>query len=230
MLGYLTAFARNRILKAVATPADDAARAEDAGPTQPGLISGTRIATTMGWRPVEAIMPGDKVLTFDSGLQPVTHVTRQRLWDARTPCPDRYWPIEVPAGVLGNRDAMELLPHQGILVESDTAEDIYGDPFSIIPAEAAEGLDGVHRVPPADTAELVCLHFATDQLVFGKAGALFFCPALRDMLGCDQDMPQDPLYSILPIEEARFLAARINQETARQTSSPGSQMPSGVPA
>ena len=36
-----------------------------------GLVAGTRIATAMGWRAVEAIAVGDLVLTFDNGLQPV---------------------------------------------------------------------------------------------------------------------------------------------------------------
>lgn len=40
------------------------------------LLSGTRVATVMGWRAVEALAAGDVVLTFDSGLQKLTEVRR----------------------------------------------------------------------------------------------------------------------------------------------------------
>ncbi len=33
-----------------------------------GMVAGTKVATEMGWRRVEGILPGDKVLTFDCGL------------------------------------------------------------------------------------------------------------------------------------------------------------------
>ncbi|MEQ8255971.1 MAG: Hint domain-containing protein, partial [Roseovarius confluentis] len=87
-----------------------------------GLISGTKVATGMGWRPVEAIAAGDKVLTFDGGLQTITKVSRVGLWSGQDHCPRQFWPLEVPAGALGNREVMRVLPGQNIMVESDAAE------------------------------------------------------------------------------------------------------------
>ena len=183
-------------------------------PTLTGLAADTVIATARGWRPAGTVEPGDLVLTFDGGLQTVTKVTRDAFWDQDGPCPEQFWPIEVPAGVMGNRDVMRLLPHQTVMVESDTAEDLYGDPFSLIQAEAMDEVTGAHRAPPQDGFEVIRLHFVSDQVVFAKSGMLFLCPSCRDMLDCVVEEQNDPIYAILPMDEARFLAIMIEEETA----------------
>ena len=42
------------------------------------------------------------------------------------------WQMNVPAGALGNREDMTILPHQPVLIESDTAEEMTGDPLALI--------------------------------------------------------------------------------------------------
>ncbi|WP_241525652.1 Hint domain-containing protein [Pseudophaeobacter leonis] len=39
-----------------------------------GLLAGTHVASNLGWRPVEALCAGDKVLTFDHGMQTIVEV------------------------------------------------------------------------------------------------------------------------------------------------------------
>ncbi len=180
-----------------------------AGGVLTGLAADTRVATSMGWRAVSAITAGDKVLTFDAGLQPVAKVTRLSLWDGDDPCPQRFWPFEVPVKALGNRETLYLLPNQSVMVESDAAEEIYGDPFSLIPAAALEGLNGIERVPPQPGFEVIKLHFEKDQVVFANSGALFFCPSARDLLNSMFDTFEAPAYAILPLSEARALASDI---------------------
>ena len=205
--------------------------AHGTGGGESGLISGTRVATAMGWRPVEAIAEGDKVLTFDAGLQTVTRVTRLRLWEEETTCPREFWPLEVPAGALGNREVMHLLPSQTVMVESDTAEDLYGDPFSLIPARAMHGVRGIGRVPPNAEAEVILLHFAEEQIVFANNGALFHCPSSRDILTCAYETAGEPFYSILPMDEARFLAVQLNEEpAASSTTAPQEFWAAAAPA
>ena len=63
-----------------------------------GLVKGTRVATELGWRPVDAVAAGDLVLTFDRGMQPVVAVRRRFLADLGA----ASWPLSVPAGALGN--------------------------------------------------------------------------------------------------------------------------------
>lgn len=230
MFGQISALTGGKGPRAGSGWSPRAAEKEETGPVLSGMISDTRIATAMGWRPVETVWPGEKVLTFDAGLQTVTEVSRRPFWASQEPCPRSFWPIEVPSGVLGNREVMHLLPDQYIMVESDAAEDLYGDPFTLIPAKAMDELSSAARVPPPEEFEVVGLHFDADQVVFGKSGSLFFCPARRhvlDFVGADE--PQDPAYAILPIDEARFLAARLEQEVA--VASPcRRQAAAGVPA
>ncbi|MDM8168653.1 Hint domain-containing protein [Roseovarius sp.] len=199
------------------------------GPVISGLVSGTRVATAMGWQPVERVCAGDRVLTFDAGLQAVTQVTRHG-FSGPGDCPKAFWPIEVPEGVLGNREVMHLMPQQTIMVESDTAEDLYGDPFSLLPAEAMDALTESHRVPPQDGFEVVRLHFATEQVVFARDGLLFLCPSSRDMVAAAWEAPQDPLYAILPLDEARFLAGRIELEAACAVEAESEGCMAGLPA
>lgn len=173
-----------------------------------GLIGPAHVASTAGWRPARGIVPGDKVLTFDCGMQPVAAVQIQPLWRDEAPCPASLWPIEVPAGALGNRDQMYLAPDQAVLVESDTAEALTGDPFVLIPARSLEGVFGMCRVPPPLDIEVTVLQFEAEQIVFANSGAMFHCPQLTgDLLNMD-DAP--PLYRVLNKDEARMVAQALD--------------------
>ena len=181
--------------------------ARPVGTALSGILAGTRVASTRGWRAIEAICVGDRVLTFDAGLQPVTAVERVPLWSGRGACPQTLWPVEVPAGALGNRDLMYLAPDQSVLIESDTAEALLGDPFALIPARILDGVRGMCRVPPPDGAEVVTLRFAAEQIVFANSGAMFHCAAGGDLLGMATAIgPNLPVYPVLPPETAKALA------------------------
>lgn len=159
-----------------------------------GIAFGTRIATTIGWRPVEAIAAGDQVLTFDHGMQPVQRVEHRMLWaGASTSRAD--WPLLVPVNVLGNRQEMVLLPGQSVLIESDLAEESFGDPFVLIPASVLDGHGGISRVRPSSRVEVVSLHFAREEVVFANAGAMFLCGSNADLLSAPE--AQDG-YTVLP--------------------------------
>ncbi|MEO3413778.1 Hint domain-containing protein [Roseovarius sp. CAU 1744] len=169
----------------------------------------TKVVSSMGLRKVEALTEGDKVLTFDAGMQAISKITRQNLWQGEGPCPQRFWPLEVAAGALGNRDVMLLLPHQSVMIESDAAEEVYGDPFTLIPAVALEGVNGIRRIEPVDDFEVFTLQFETDQVVFGNSGALFFCPAARDLLAHAFEPVEQTSYTVRPLREARVLAREL---------------------
>ncbi len=179
-----------------------------------GLSVETKVASSMGWRKVDALTEGDRVLTFDAGMQPISKISRLQLWNGDGPCPDRFWPLEVPAGALGNRELMRLLPNQSVMIESDAAEEVYGDPFTLIPAAALEGLNGIRRAQPDPGFEVYILHFESDQVVFGNSGALFFCPSARDMLDHAFNTVEQSTYIVRPLMEARVLAEEIRVATA----------------
>jgi hypothetical protein len=165
-----------------------------------GLIAGTLVATQMGWRDVAAVAVGDQVLTFDGGMQTVAAVDRQIIQTCGQFAPADEWPLLVPAEALGNRDDMILLPQQSVMIESDAAEEVFGDPFAMIPALALEGFRGIARVPPASRIELVTLAFAQDEVVFANTGALIFCPKSTDIFDAGLSA-----YSTLPIDAAKAL-------------------------
>ncbi len=161
-----------------------------------GLMAGTRVASNLGWRVIEALTVGDKVLTFDNGMQEIVELRRMTFWTDAPDTPVAQWPVIVPVGALDNREELTLLPDQGVLVESDAASDIYGDPFAIVPAQALEGLRGIYRSAPEQQIELIAIYFAQEQVIYAEGGALVHCPARLQTLDAfitSQDMAYDVL-------------------------------------
>lgn len=176
-----------------------------------GIMAGTRIASAIGWRPVEALAEGDMVLTFDHGMQAVRAVRRRVVWAADS-TPD-LWPLDVPPGALGNRNPMVLMPGQSVVIESDLAEDSFGDPFVLIPAEVLEGYRGIARLRPADRIEVVTLTFDRDEVVFANSGAMFLCGQGADLIE-DMIAERHPGYTVLPLDVADHFVACLEAEEA----------------
>lgn len=137
-----------------------------------GITSGTRIATTDGWRRVDTLAVGDHVLTFDNGPQKLAAVTRAIQFVQDDIAPDFANPIHVPAGAVGNADPMVLLPEQNVMIESDDAEARTGDPFALVPAKVLVGYRGIERFRALRPFEVLTLHFETDEIVYAEGGAL----------------------------------------------------------
>jgi len=177
-----------------------------------GLIAGTKVASNLGWRSVESVAPGDKVLTFDHGLQVVTGVTRSFLWIGEADCPESAWPLMVPAGALGNQADMWIAPEQHVLIESDIAERVYGDPFVVIPALSLEGHKGIERRLPDQVIEVIQLQFAQDEVVFANMGALFFCPKANSVIDAAYDQRAPLRYVPLSLEHADILVCHLDED------------------
>ncbi len=145
-------------------------------PRAGGLTKGAFVATPDGWCPAENLVPGTLVLTFDDGLKRLRELRRQGIWTGKGPFPELTWPLDVPRGVLGNRSAMLLPPDLNLLIESDLAEELYGDPFALIPIKALDGVLGIERTPPNGPQEVVNLIFDADQVIFVNGSSLVHCP------------------------------------------------------
>lgn len=172
-----------------------------------GITSGTLIATEQGWLPIEQVRVGCDVLTFDNGAATVANIERRILWPGQGACPKSMWPLAVPAGVLGNRRAMLLLPDQNVMLESDLAEMLFGDPFALVPAAALEGYRGIIRLCPHRAIEIVSLRFAEDQLVYANGSGVLHCGSVNGL-----DMTLDLIttagaYLPLALDRARKLVA-----------------------
>lgn len=184
------------------------------GPTE-GIVAGTRIATKLGWCPVEAIAPGDRVMTFDHGMCPVLAVKHAALWVGQGHCPRNLMPLAVPTGALGNGSPMLLLPEQKLVVESDLAEAVFGDPFALIPAAALAGYRGIDRITPHQKVEVVIVHFAGDEVVYANGAGLIHCASetagVIDVTG--EHMPD---YAALPLDMARAVVLAMIEEDSRR--------------
>jgi len=139
-----------------------------------GLMAGTRVVSNLGWPNIEALAVGDKVLTFDNGMQRVAEIRHVPI---RIDTPETVaaaWRICVPGGALGNREA--LLPEQGVMVESDAAFDQHGDPFAVITVAALVGLRGIYRSRPTLQVNMIALYFDSEEVIYAEGGALIHCP------------------------------------------------------
>lgn len=176
-----------------------------------GLMAGTHVASNLGWRVIEALTVGDMVLTFDHGMREITEIRRSTVWlDAPETSP-AMWPVIIPTDALGNRTELTLLADQGVLVESDAAADMYGDPFAIIPAHVLEGVRGIYRAAPPHQVELIAVYFADEEVIYAEGGALIHCPA--NSLALDKFIEVQPsTYDVLNIRDAAFLAECLTIE------------------
>jgi hypothetical protein len=172
---------------------------------QDGFIDGTHLVSNLGWRRVEDLRVGDKILTFDNGMSRIVEIQREILNAGDTVIPESRWPLLVPEGALLNRRSMKVLPDQGIFVESDLVCDRMGEPFAVIPAAALIGFRGIAPVRPDATLAINTLTFVRDEVVYAEGGMLAHCPSARSLMA----QPEEPLYRLLNPEEARALVAEM---------------------
>jgi hypothetical protein len=177
-----------------------------------GLVGTTLIATDKGWVPASELRPGDRVVTFDNGLQVLRAATRGRLASVAD-LPRGARPLAVPPGALGNRRSVTLLPGQSVLIESDAAEAAHGDPFALLPATALEGWNGIARVEPEAEIEVVFLEFDGDEVVYAEGMTLIHCPRRSPLLVATADeliaAGSGAQYRSLPPRQARALVAAM---------------------
>lgn len=140
-----------------------------------GLLPGTRLAVPGGWSPVEHLSPGDRLLTFDGPPVVVAGIQRAEAHGGQDWPADR-WPLRIPPGVLDNADPLRLLPDQPVLLESDLAEHLFGDPFALLPSAALAGWRGIVPVSPGQTEQVFTPILQTDEVIYAAGGALLWCP------------------------------------------------------
>lgn len=146
----------------------------DIAPLEEGLLTGAMVATDTGWRKVENIVAGDQVLTFDSGLREVVSVETAQIECQYAPGRQSYV-LDVPVGVLGNRRDMKILPSQELVIESDFAEDQFGDPFVLLPALMLLGYKGISKSLLDRKMAAHMLVFEREEVAHVNGAALILC-------------------------------------------------------
>jgi len=175
---------------------------------QAGLLTGTLVATDRGWRPAETLCVGDRLLSFDHGVQTVTDLQRERLGGTPGHPARPLYAVEVPAGALANEATLWLMPDQGLLLESDKALEILGDPFAVVPARALLGINGIRLAAPGKGVSATTLGFARDEANYVAGGPLLYCPRPRDVMakGTGNDMS---FFSVQTLQSARYLVKTL---------------------
>ena len=167
-----------------------------------GLAASMRLATPDGWIDAGDLEPGDPVLTFEQGAMPVAAVFRSA---QAAEVPPFFWPVYLPRGVMDNDHPVELLPAQMVMLESDLAEERFGEPFVMVPALALLGWNGITRRPPREV-EMVHLQFDSPQIIFAGRCLLLGCGGTGAQAA---NMFRGTALMTLALPEARQLVAGL---------------------
>lgn len=131
-----------------------------------GLPLGTSVLTLDGALPVEAIYPGDRVITRNGGAQTVRAVIRRAV-------PRSMRLVHVSSDALGGKPEKEiiLLPHQRVLMRDWRTKALWGkdqaevEAENLVDGEFIKWADGETR-----PSHMISLHFDKEQIIY--AGGL----------------------------------------------------------
>ncbi|MEO1733119.1 MAG: Hint domain-containing protein [Pseudomonadota bacterium] len=116
-------------------------------PNLPCFVKGTCLDTARGYVPVEAIVPGDLVLTRDKGFLPVCAVGAFRPSGFQIRQNTDLEPVVFPAGTLGNTRALYLSAAHRVMPNGISAELMFGSPEVLVTGRQCLGSRGVAVVP-----------------------------------------------------------------------------------
>ncbi len=156
------------------------------------FVEGMRIATPHGQRLIEDIVPGDRVLTRDHGVQTVRwHGIRTLAGGPKVN------PIEIAPGKFGNDRPLLLSPQHRILVGDMRTQLYFGEEEVLI---AAKHLVDGHLVRIREVAEVTYHHILFDQheIVFSEGVPTeSFHPGHYSLPGLDSRSRQE-LFELFP--------------------------------
>ncbi|MBI1219490.1 MAG: hypothetical protein GC186_13185 [Rhodobacteraceae bacterium] len=183
----------------------------------PCFTPGTLIATRDGLVAVEALVPGDEILTRDHGYRPLCWIGRQTIAAARLAAEPALQPILIRARALGPdapaRDMMVSRQHR-MLIQDIRAELLFGEAEVLVRAAHLVGQPGIEAVV-LDEVTYVHLLFAAHEVILADgAWSESFQPGDRTLAGFD-DAQRHELYAIFP--ELALPAATESYAAARLT-------------
>lgn len=156
------------------------------------FTAGTLIATLRGPVPVEAIRPGDLVLTRDRGYRPVCWAGQTRVSGRRLALAERLRPIRIAAGALGpGMPARDLLvsPQHRMLLTGPEVERAFCAREVLGAAKHLVGLPGITVDQPAEGVTYVHLLLDTHEVLLADGAwseSLYTGPQAMKMLPAAQ--------------------------------------------
>ncbi|WP_102223254.1 Hint domain-containing protein [Acidimangrovimonas sediminis] len=132
-------------------------------PPVPCFTPGTLIATPKGERLVEDLVPGDKVITRDNGIQEIRWAGKTALDWKELAANSHLKPILIRAGSLGDglpeRDMM-VSPNHRILVANDRTALYFDEHEVLVAAKHVVNNQGIHAI---DSMGTTYIHFMFDN-------------------------------------------------------------------
>lgn len=124
-----------------------------------GMAAGTMVMTTQGEIAVEALEPGQMLITRDRGFRPLRWVGQQ---NSTVPG------VLIPAGAIKNHADMILAPEQNVLLQGSEALRTFGKEEVLAPAEFLVSR-GLARTLPAHEMTWYQVMFEEPQIIYCQA-------------------------------------------------------------
>lgn len=121
-----------------------------------GLVADTPVLTPDGARPVQALRPGDLVVTCDNGFVPLVRIRHRDT--------SQHW-LSFEHGALGAHEAQGVAERQLILVQSKAARLCFGAAELLVPARALMNVSSVQKCD-GQTRKVWCLETQRQEIVF----------------------------------------------------------------
>lgn len=158
----------------------------------PCFVAGTLISTPDGDVPVEALQPGDLVMTEDDGPQPLRWIGVRTV-----KAQDKFAPILIRAGTFGPHSDVMVSPLHRVLVRDSLAELLFGEAEVLV---AARDLVNDRSVTRRVGGEVTYVHLMFDrhQVVFTEGLASeSFLPGPQTTKSFEQEIVAE-ICSIFP--------------------------------
>lgn len=189
------------------------------------FLTGTRIETEEGLRPIETLKIGDKVRTMDSGFQAIRWIGATRLDAIDLQLSENLRPIRIKAGALGGGKPVRdlcLSPQHRVFVRSRIAERMFGLKETLIPAVKLLPLEGVEIAD--DIPEVAYYHILCDghEIVYSEGVAsesLYLGRQSLNAMSHEGVKEIEALFPELRADETPFDLARPLPEYGRQMAS-----------
>jgi len=168
--------------------------------TIPCFTPGTFIATPIGERLVEDLVPGDLVITRDHGLQAIRWVGHKVITGARLYANPHIRPIQIKKDTFGisrpNRDMM-VSPQHRIVIDNDIANKIYGSYQVLVPTKS---LVNNINIAETDVTKTTYIHLLFDhhEIIFANGMATESFHPSKAILNDLAQIVQDEIYEIFP--------------------------------
>ena len=124
-----------------------------------GLLGGCNILTIQGYKPIEDLVPGDRIITR-SGLRNLSNITAET---------EEFAAIRVKSGSLGfDRPAsdMKIAPQQDVMVRDWRAEILFDADMAIVPIEQLCDGTYISRDAEPQTHLVYRLQFAHQEVFY----------------------------------------------------------------